>query len=63
AKETLVYLSQELVKIKSEFDTEVSMLDSKTRKESEVETLTIRPDKSRISVILVSLVWVPTIWN
>ncbi|HSA74308.1 MAG TPA: hypothetical protein VLD84_10180, partial [Nitrososphaeraceae archaeon] len=63
AKETLGYQSQELDKINSEFDNEVSMLDSKTKKESEVETVTIRPDKSRISVKLVSLAWVPITRN
>lgn len=59
AKESLESLNQQLLNVQSEFDSEVSSLDSKINQQV-LETVLVKPNKNNISVKLLSLAWYPS---
>ncbi len=60
AKENLESLQQEKQRLEAQFQNEVNTLDAKINPITEnVESLTISPSKTNISIRLVALVWTP----
>ncbi|HEY7696165.1 MAG TPA: DUF87 domain-containing protein [Nitrososphaeraceae archaeon] len=60
AKESLESLNQQLLNIQSEFDSEVSSLNTKLNQQDDLETILFKPNKNDISIKLLSLVWYPS---
>ena len=60
AKESLESLNQQLLNVQSEFDSELTSLNTKTNQQDVLETVLFKPNKNEISVKLLSLVWYPS---
>jgi len=59
AKESLDSLNQQLLNVQSEFESEVSSLNTKSNQQDALESILLKPNKSDISIKLLSLVWYP----
>ena len=60
AKGSLDSLNQQLLNVQSEFESEVSSLNTKSNQQDALETILFKPNKSDISIKLLSLVWYPS---
>lgn len=60
AKGSLDSLNQQLLNVQSKFDSEVSSLNTKSNQQDALETILFKPNKSDISIKLLSLVWYPS---